>query len=513
MSADEVVHAELVDPIPLPPEPPPDDDQGAAPVKPVEGMPRLWRATDLKMAEQPRWLAKNRLQRGAINLVVGDEGIGKSLLWVWVAAGVTTGKPLPEFGVPARDPSPVLLVATEDDWSTVVRPRLEVAGADLAMVQVICTDADGSGAPIFPRDLFLIHEAEPAPALVVVDAWLDTVPSALSVRDPQQARQALHPWKELAAVADAAVLLLCHTNRLASSSARDRYGASGELRKKARMTLYAQADEEGQLLVGPEKANTAASIPASRFTISAVQHFAPTSDSDGTVPKLVYAGDSERTARQHVADTIDGDGGDNRQERDTAAKWLREYIDLRGPSVLSADAKRDAAKAGFSERTLQRARQVLRVDYGWIGNPPVTTWVLPANTGNDDAEEGDDDSADHDGVSASSGTAGTAAGQDAMPRYATDTALGTPWHTVADQQGLSALPAVPRTQTPLAQPVPGDPTASTPGMTPLVQQILARNRGRFQPPAGPDRCPACGFHAPTQGHREGCVGEHAETGL
>ncbi|WP_459979897.1 AAA family ATPase, partial [Mycobacterium avium] len=146
----------------------------------------------------------------------------------------------------------VILVVTEDDWQTTVLPRLEVAGVDLAMVSVICAERDGSGAPVFPRDLPLIRNADPAPALVAVDAWLDTVPSQLSVRDPQQARQALHPWKEVATTTGAAVLLLCHTNRVATANARDKYGATGELRKKARMTLFAQTDDDGHLVVGPE---------------------------------------------------------------------------------------------------------------------------------------------------------------------------------------------------------------------------------------------------------------------
>ncbi|OBF92183.1 hypothetical protein A5791_14485 [Mycobacterium sp. 852002-51163_SCH5372311] len=358
----------------LPAKPTPD------PNAPIEGMPRLWRATDLKAAKPPRWLAKGRLPRAAISLLVGDEGIGKSLLWVWIVAAITTGKPLPEFGIPTRAPAHVVLVVTEDDWTTTVRPRLEVAGADLAMVTVICVDEDGSGAPIFPRDLFLITEADPAPVIIVVDAWLDTVPAMLSVRDPQQARQALHPWKELATATDAAVLLLCHTNRVASANARDRYGATGELRKKARMTLYAQSDDDGRLVVGPEKMNTAAQIPASKFTINSIPHFEPTDDSDGTVPLLVYAGESDRTARQHIADTYENAHGDDRQDRADASRWLSEYLAMEGPTVLSADVKREAAKAGFSERTLQRARQELRVVYGWTGNPPKTTWSLPDGT-------------------------------------------------------------------------------------------------------------------------------------
>jgi hypothetical protein len=62
---------------------------------------------------------------------------------------------------------------------------------------------------------------------------------------------------------------------------------------------YAQSDDEGRLVAGPEKMNTAAPIPALTLTIHSVQHFEPTADSDGTEPLLVCAGESERTAHEH----------------------------------------------------------------------------------------------------------------------------------------------------------------------------------------------------------------------
>jgi Bifunctional DNA primase/polymerase, N-terminal/AAA domain len=342
----------------------------------VDGMPRLWNATDLRPTTQPRWLAKNRLPRAAVSLLIGDEGIGKSLLWVLVIAYITTGKPFPELGIPARDPATVILVLTEDDWSTTVRPRLEVAGADLAMVQVICTEDDGSGAPVFPRDLFLIDEADPAPALVVVDAWLDTVPAGLSVRDPQQARQALHPWKEVATTSDAAVLLLCHTNRVESANARDRYGATAELRKKARMTLYAQRDDEDFLVVGPEKMNTAAPIPASRFTIKAIQRFAPTPDSDGTVPQLVYADESDMTAREQLAENY---AADHDAAKGDAIGWLATYL-ATGPRWAS-DAHRAREEAGFSEKTVKTAKRKLGVESERNTANGPWFWRLPQHKG------------------------------------------------------------------------------------------------------------------------------------
>jgi hypothetical protein len=130
--------------------------------------PKRWSALDLEPAEQPRWLADSRLPRAATCLLLGDEGIGKSLFWVLVVAHVTTGTPFPELGIPPRSPGRAILVLTEDDWGTVVRPRLEAAKADLSRIEIICTERDGGGSPIFPRDIELLY-AEPTPDIVVVD--------------------------------------------------------------------------------------------------------------------------------------------------------------------------------------------------------------------------------------------------------------------------------------------------------------------------------------------------------
>lgn len=336
-------------------------------------LPKLWRAQDLNPAAPARWLAKGRLPASAITLLVGDEGIGKSLMWVWVAARISTGKSCPEFGIPARDPGRVIIAVTEDDWTTEVRPRLEVAGADLSMIDVICIDRDGSGSPVFPRDLHLIREANPAPALVVVDAWLDTVPSSLNVKDPHQARLALHPWKELATMTEAAVVLVCHTNRNSTANPRDRYGVTGELRKKARMTLYAQQNEEGQLVVGPEKMNTAAPLPASLFEVQAVQVWEQSDDCIGTVGKLNYVGQSDQTAREHLIESAAADDGDE------VVAWVAAWL---GSGPRWANASLDAGNAaGFSDKRLNRAKRRLNVESQRDGGNGPWFWRLPQHTG------------------------------------------------------------------------------------------------------------------------------------
>ncbi|WP_247603131.1 AAA family ATPase [Gordonia amicalis] len=367
------------------------DDEGEGATFP---RPRLYAATELKGAEKPTWLARGRIVYGAVNLLVGPEGIGKSLAWVLIAAKVTTGALLPEFGIPSREPGHVIVVITEDDWATVVRPRLEVAGADLARISVVCTEPDGSGTPVFPADMHLITSAEPAPALVVVDAWLDTVTAKLSVKDPQQARQGLHPWKEAAGQTGAAVLLLTHTNRVSSSDARDTYGATGELRKKARVCLYAQAgEEEGHLLIGPEKANHTRKLPATKFQIAGVARFAASDDDDGTVPLLHAVGDSDKTIGEHVADRFaavaDPKAARDSPERVGAVGWLQDYLSLQpGLKAPAEQVRRDGKTAGFSVRTLQRAAKDLEVMQPGEGFPRITYWVLPEHKRREPPDDG-----------------------------------------------------------------------------------------------------------------------------
>lgn len=343
-----------------------------------DGLPKLRRAKDMKPARSIEWLAKGNVPKSAVTLLVGDEGIGKSTFWVWLAAHVSTGTPCPDYGLPEREPCDVVLVVTEDDWSSAVRPRLEVAGANLERIHVFSAEDDGGGAPTFPDHLDILRAEELAPALIVVDAWLDTVPASLSVKDPQQARQVLHPWKEYATATEAAVLLLTHTNRVPTANAREKYGATGELRKTARQTLYALADPDADdcMIVGPEKSNNVArGVEAARFRIVPVKFKESNEDSDGIVTKMEYRGPAGRSIRELIAEAhrYIGDSGKD-DKLNEAVCWLEDYLSQNTPSRT---VKADAKTAGISERTLSRAAEKLHVISTTEGFPRTTHWALP----------------------------------------------------------------------------------------------------------------------------------------
>jgi RecA-family ATPase len=319
--------------------------------------PSLRRATDMKESQPVSWLlAPNYLVAGRINLLVGEEGCGKSAWAIRAIATVTTGKPWGPFTI-AGDARDAVIIATEDGWQDTVRPRLEAAGADLSKVHVFSVSDDGEGVPTFPSDMERLRASGVRPALVVVDSWVDTVQGGLMLKDPQNARKALVPWKEYAAMTGAAVVLVAHTNRIATGNARDTYGLSGALRQAVRSAIYAMRDAEtGDLLVGPEKSNTGKTdVPAQRFIVSGAQQFDASLYSDGTVARLDHLGASDRTIKQHLSEVGAQSSNANQSETARIDDWLRSRLRGRG-GVPSAELLAEAIAAGFSDDKLQRSR-------------------------------------------------------------------------------------------------------------------------------------------------------------
>jgi hypothetical protein len=109
--------------------------------------PTLRRGTDMKAPERVNWLlAPNYLVAGRVGLLVGEEGIGKSMWTIQALAAVTTGQAWGPFI--ASTPRDAIIIATEDGWTDTVAPRLHVAGADLNRVHVFSERDDGEGSPL-----------------------------------------------------------------------------------------------------------------------------------------------------------------------------------------------------------------------------------------------------------------------------------------------------------------------------------------------------------------------------
>ncbi len=68
------------------------------------------------------WLWPGRVPQGGLTVLAGEPGLGKSLLSIWLAAGLSRG----EFG---SKPATSLFLTAEDAREHTVLPRLVAAGA------------------------------------------------------------------------------------------------------------------------------------------------------------------------------------------------------------------------------------------------------------------------------------------------------------------------------------------------------------------------------------------------
>ncbi|MEZ5204354.1 MAG: AAA family ATPase [Acidimicrobiales bacterium] len=84
--------------------------------------------------EHVQWLWQDWLPLGALTVLDGIPGAGKSTIMYDLAARVSTGRPMPTGPQDHRSPAGVVLLTAEDPLAPVVRPRLDAAGADPARV-------------------------------------------------------------------------------------------------------------------------------------------------------------------------------------------------------------------------------------------------------------------------------------------------------------------------------------------------------------------------------------------
>jgi hypothetical protein len=172
------------------------------------------RTPDLARARPPRWAWDRRVALGCLNLLIGNEGVGKGVLMAWTIARLTRGE-LP--GDLHGEPITVAVIADEDSFDCVWIPRLHAAGADLAHVRHL--EREDGWAIDLSEDherLTLAAELEYVRVLFL-DALLDNLGTGVDDWRSKPVREALQPLGQLARERDIAVIGSMHPNKRADS--------------------------------------------------------------------------------------------------------------------------------------------------------------------------------------------------------------------------------------------------------------------------------------------------------
>lgn len=313
-----------------------------------------------------------RIPIGAMTLMPGEEGIGKTTLGIRLISDLTRGLLAGEHCGTPRD---VLVVATEDGLADVFTPRLREAGAGLTRVHFVKARIaiDGSSREVIvPRDLDVLGLAvrKYAAAVVWIDSLVTTLPDemkSISYKDTAKVLRALGTWAETERISVAAPW---HLNKSSGSDTAIRIMDSRAFRTAVRAMLLIVADPDAaegstQGIVALDKANAGTlSVPALRYRIRSAPYIVSEVDEDtGEIREIATScgvadwlgeveGDGREIARSLLMPRI--------EQENSPVAWLREYLTAAGDTARQ-DVIAAALEAGFSKGAMERAAARLGV--------------------------------------------------------------------------------------------------------------------------------------------------------
>jgi AAA domain len=334
----------------------------------VSTEPLRVRGVDLGRVRPFRWAWRGRLLLGYLNLLVGDEGVGKGTFLAWLVARLTRGElPGDLVGKAAR----VLIVGDEDGFDNVTVPRLIAAGADVEHVLDLPT-ADGGALDITREadklaDLLRRAEID----VVVFDQLLDNLGDTDAWKG-REVRAALAPARRVAAELDVALVATLHTNKSSATTFRQRVADSAAFNALSRSSLLLaeHPDDEHRRLLIRGKGNYAAPPPALAFSLTSGPLEIGGHVHEPT--RIVDLAECDITLAEVLGKPASGTVSKAQQARDLIAEALDD-----GRWHDAAPLRAQLAETGISDSGIRRAANDLGVERRRTGGfPSRNEWRL-----------------------------------------------------------------------------------------------------------------------------------------
>lgn len=339
---------------------------------------RMVVATPLSdVAPEPTdWLWEGRMALGALNLLSGREGLGKSTVGYHIAAQVTMGN-LPGFF--HGHPKSVIIGATEDSFPKTIIPRLLAAGANMDRIFRVDVAEHGVISELdLPTDVTGLAQTirETDAALVLLDPLMSRLSAGLDSHKDAEVRQALEPIVRICEDTNATMLGVIHHNKTATDDPNTAVMGS--------RAFVAVARANHTVVINPNDPTNATRIfettknnlgrldlPALEFVIESAT-IKTRVGRPAITGRLVWQGESPIRAAEAMRNAGRGGGA-----MDRAKEFLTQYLTERGGVASKSDAIAAASAEGHAQKTVERAAKSL-----WITSPRggVTgVWELPAD--------------------------------------------------------------------------------------------------------------------------------------
>jgi putative DNA primase/helicase len=362
---------------------PPRDKSKQQQPKPATGI-HIAMGTDIE-PENTSWLWEGWLPLGALTILAGKPGCGKTTLTLALAATVTIGGRWPD-GTHAEK-GMVLIWSGEDSLKSTIVPRLMCCGADMSMVRFVmaaldeeCQDGRRPFDPSKDMEELLkeLDKMPEKPALVIIDSISSTVSG--DGNKNTDVRRGLQPTVDIAEKIECSMLGITHfTKNSKGSSALDRVTGSLAFGALARMVLVAGRvqdgeDEEEKLVMARAKSNLGPASGGFEYEIRLggipgrpeYEHIENT--------YILWGGAINGHADDIMERTDNRQTGEDRELSTECAKWLDAT--LRYGGMMKHEIVLSAKKEGYTEVQLKFAAKKVGIFSEQVGYPAKARWSI-----------------------------------------------------------------------------------------------------------------------------------------
>ena len=331
-----------------------------------EKVPEILCFKDIKL-KKLKWLWPNRFPLGKLALIVGDPEKGKSMLALYMAGQVSTGRPWVDAPNP-NPPGSVVILTLEDDYADTVGTRLSATGADVSKIFTI--DAINTGGKrrgfynltedldVLIKTVQRINETPNLPnvRLIIIDP-ISGYMKGKNENKNAEVREFLTPLMDLARSFGIAVVGISHLNKnqMTQSAAYRVLGSIGfAAAARAVWLVHQDPEDEVRRLFVPSKGNLCRKPTGLSYTIMTTM--VQTEEGPADTGYCAFSLDPVLiTARELLAPKLEKPS----PKRDAAADWLQEYLSD-GPKFVK-EIFIVGSQMDFSEATLKRVKKKLSI--------------------------------------------------------------------------------------------------------------------------------------------------------